>query len=196
MRTARSRSSRRSTTSKTGCCPVEVRPFETPLSKMFLFDPFPPSGAIHDVDPFGVFQTGEGGSVIFRQVLRSAPAYVKCGTPNELDALIAKVLLAAVRHTGRDIPVTEEYVSSFTGRAGKHVFSGSPIQNKNVDHHVVPALKESVVLIINEENPEDLGRLCYSCGMYGVSLIDPWRVSAIEVVRKPFGLRENTQVVG
>jgi hypothetical protein len=163
---------------------------------MFMLDPFPPSGATHDVDPFGVFQTGEGGAVMFRQVLRSAPKYVKCATPNDLDALIVKVMLAAVKHTGRDIPVTEEYVSSFASRAGNHVFSGSPIQNKNVPHHVVPALRENVVLIVNEENPEELGRLCYHCGMYGVSLMDPWRVSAIEVVRKPFGLRENEKVVG
>lgn len=196
MRTARSKSSRKSTTSKTGCCPVEVKPFETPLSRLFMFDPFPPCGAIHDVDPFGVFQTGEGGSVVFRQVLRAAPTYVKCRTPNELDALIVKVLLAAVKHTGRDIPVTEEYVSSFVSRAGKHVFSGSPIQNKNVEHQVVPALGENVVIIVNAEHPEDLGRLCYQCGTYGVSLMDPWRVSSIEIVRKPFGLRENGKVVG
>jgi hypothetical protein len=161
-----------------------------------MFDPYPPCGAIHDVDPFGVFQTGEGGSVVFRQVLRSAPKYLKCATPNELDALIVKVLLAATRHTGRDMPVTEEYVSSFTSRAGNRVFSGSPIQNKNVEHHVVPALKENVVIVVNAENPEDLGRLCYHCGMYGVSLVDPWRVSAIEIVRKPFGLRENEKIVG
>lgn len=177
---------------ETGCCPVEVKPFETPLSKTLMQDPFPESGAIHDVDPFGVYQNNANGQAVFKQVIRCRPDYVVCKEPNELDALICRVFLAAAKHGHRYMVITKTHLRSF---ARGQIFSGSPIQGGEGGFTVVPALPYNVVLCVSTENPQDLGRLCYSCGRYGVSLIDPHRVCALEVVPAPFGYARNEGLV-
>jgi hypothetical protein len=73
-------------------------PFRTKLSELLLWDPVPQSMALHDVDPFGVYHTAPGAQVAFDQALRVAPSYTPCPSPDHLDALIARVFLAAARH--------------------------------------------------------------------------------------------------
>lgn len=179
------------------CCSMGLKPFETALSRCLVFDPFHPSGATHDVDPFGVYQTREDGTVVFRQVLRSSPGYIPCRTPEELDALIARVFLAAARHSRRHMVVTRDHVRSFAkGRVFCHpVTSLATSSLAPPPWYPVGGIPPNVILCVEECVPEDVGRLCYHCGSYGVSLMDPRRVSSLEVVPVPFGYGHRTDEV-
>jgi len=170
------------------CCGSDVKPFETTLSQCLLLDPFPPSGAIHDVDPFGVYQTRTDGQVVFKQHLRCAPGYVPCRTPRELDALLVRVFLAATRHSRRHMVVTRDYVRSFVGGRGGRLFAGVGPSLANVEGcYISEGMPPNVILCVDACLPEDLGKLCYHCGTYGVSLMDPYRVCSVQVVPVPFG---------
>jgi hypothetical protein len=151
-----------------------------------MLDPFPPSGAVHDVNPFGVYQNRDDGAVVFRRVLRCAPAYIACRNPEELDTLVARVFLAAARHQRRHVVVTETHVRSFVGRSGR-LFAHSASAGVPTPWYPVDVIPKNVILCVDACHPEELGRLCYFGGTYGVSLLEPHRVCSVEVVPTPFG---------
>jgi hypothetical protein len=183
------------------------KPLSTPLSECLLFDPTSPGGAIHDLDPFGSYLTGEAGTVVFKQALRAAPVFTRCGNVDALDALLFRVFLAVAKNTKRFLVTSYEGGDSLLRhRVDGKLFSGGALkvntsridealgarglapEGKSLTH--VNALPDNIVIAINGE-PEEVGRLCYFDGSgtqssnYGISILDPWRIAVIQLLPKP-----------
>lgn len=163
---------------KSECCGNVVR--ETELAKCLLWDHFSQSGAYHDADPLSAYRTERDGSVVFEQSRVVCPRYVPCKTADDVDRLVAKVLMAASKHARRHAVVSEKTLKGTLCRlpSGK-TWHGRGLK---VDGAVLTKALPRATVVHVGGFPEEFGRLCYDCSGYGVSIVSVHMLSVFKVV--------------
>jgi len=128
----------------------------TPLSECLLFDPTSPGGAIHDLDPFGSYLTGEAGTIV-----------------------LFRVFLAVAKNTKRFLVTSYEGGNSLLQhRVDGKLFSGGALDLNGIKSHThVNALPDN-------SEPEEVGRLCYFDGSGTQSSCHPKQWGAKKATRR------------
>jgi len=168
---------------------VEVTPvFVTPLTKVFMHEPW--YGGMREGDPFGFYtlKTKSGDATFHQSIRGSTPAVEGFQTEDSLDETLARFLLTITAHRNRLLRVDLNYLRALSCR----IPEGRVFYSPTVEYHeegwvVCTAMPSDTVLFVEKCFEEEFGVLHYdepSSGArrYGAMVYKPEILRAARVV--------------